>query len=145
MIELTKTKGLRGEVSVPPDKSISHRAVMFGGLAEGRSVVRNFLRAEDPLSTMHAFRMLHARINLRDAGAGGCHLRVAIVKGVLGPEQARVIRRIEVLHGPKRGEFHMGHEKKQDTDGGETQDVEARLPLRFSVLRHDHTPPRASP
>ncbi len=56
--ELTKSNGLRGEVTPPPDKSISHRAIMFASMAEGKSVVRNFLRAEDPLSTIKAFRML---------------------------------------------------------------------------------------
>ena len=57
-VELTKSKGLRGEVTPPPDKSISHRSIMFASMAEGKSVVRNFLRAEDPLSTIKAFRML---------------------------------------------------------------------------------------
>jgi 3-phosphoshikimate 1-carboxyvinyltransferase len=57
-IELTKSKGLRGEIIPAPDKSISHRAVMFASMAEGSSIVRNFLRAEDPLSTIRAFRLL---------------------------------------------------------------------------------------
>ena len=57
-VELTKSKGLRGEVSPPPDKSISHRSIMFASMAEGKSIVRNFLRAEDPLSTIRAFRTL---------------------------------------------------------------------------------------
>jgi 3-phosphoshikimate 1-carboxyvinyltransferase len=57
-VELTKSKGLRGEVSPPPDKSISHRSIMFASMAEGKSIVRNFLRAEDPLSTIKAFRTL---------------------------------------------------------------------------------------
>lgn len=51
-------RGLKGEVTPPPDKSISHRAIMFSSLAKGRSVVRNFLRAEDTLSTMSVFRAL---------------------------------------------------------------------------------------
>jgi 3-phosphoshikimate 1-carboxyvinyltransferase len=67
-IEIKKSKGLRGEITPPPDKSISHRAIMFASMAEGRSVVRNFLRAEDPLSTMHAFRQLGIAIN--ETGAG---------------------------------------------------------------------------
>lgn len=55
---IAKTDALRGELTVPADKSISHRAIMLGALASGRSVVRNFLRAEDPISTMNAFRSL---------------------------------------------------------------------------------------
>ncbi|MFA5353680.1 MAG: 3-phosphoshikimate 1-carboxyvinyltransferase, partial [Thermodesulfovibrionales bacterium] len=62
-MKITKiNQGLKGEVAVPPDKSISHRAVMFSSLAAGESRVRNFLRAEDPLSTMQAFRQLGVEI-----------------------------------------------------------------------------------
>jgi 3-phosphoshikimate 1-carboxyvinyltransferase len=65
-IEIKKSKGLRGEIIPPPDKSISHRAVMFASMAEGRSRVSNFLRAEDPLSTVRAFRMLG--VDIADKG-----------------------------------------------------------------------------
>lgn len=61
-IELTKSPGLRGELLLPPDKSISHRAIMFASIARGASRVRNFLKAEDPLSTLNAFRMLGIEI-----------------------------------------------------------------------------------
>ncbi|MEW6601247.1 MAG: 3-phosphoshikimate 1-carboxyvinyltransferase [Nitrospirota bacterium] len=53
---------LRGEINTPPDKSISHRAIMFSSLAEGQSVVRNFLEAEDPLRTLEAFRRMGIKI-----------------------------------------------------------------------------------
>jgi 3-phosphoshikimate 1-carboxyvinyltransferase len=46
------SSGLRGEVSVPGDKSISHRAVMFAALAEGITQIRGFLRGADCLSTV---------------------------------------------------------------------------------------------
>lgn len=67
-VELTKIKGLRGEVIPPPDKSISHRSIMFASIAEGKSLVRNFLKAEDPLSTIKAFRMLGIQITEGTAG-----------------------------------------------------------------------------
>ena len=60
-VEIKRSKGLRGEIVPPPDKSISHRAIMFASMAEGRSRVTNFLRAEDPLSTMKAFCSLALR------------------------------------------------------------------------------------
>jgi 3-phosphoshikimate 1-carboxyvinyltransferase len=41
------TNGLRGTTTVPGDKSISHRAVMFGGMAQGTSRVRGWLAAGD--------------------------------------------------------------------------------------------------
>ncbi len=53
---------IRGELSVPGDKSISHRAVMFASLATGTSRVRGFLRAADTLSTAGMMRALGARI-----------------------------------------------------------------------------------
>lgn len=62
--ELKKAKGLKGELVPPPDKSISHRAVMFASIANGKSVVRNLLMAEDPVSTINAFRSLGLEITI---------------------------------------------------------------------------------
>lgn len=61
-IKLTKAKSLKGEIKVPADKSISHRAAIFASIANGKSMVRNFLRAEDPLSTVNAMRSLGIEI-----------------------------------------------------------------------------------
>lgn len=47
---------MRGTITVPGDKSISHRAVMLGSIAEGETVVENFLTGEDCLATMKCFR-----------------------------------------------------------------------------------------
>ena len=49
---------LKGEVSVPGDKSISHRAVMFGALAKGTTRVSHFLEGADCLSTISCFRKM---------------------------------------------------------------------------------------
>ena len=61
-MKFTRVKSIRGELSVPGDKSISHRAVMFGSLAEGTTAVRNFLRGADCLSTIECFRRLGIQI-----------------------------------------------------------------------------------
>lgn len=53
-----KAHTLKGEVTIPGDKSISHRAVMFGSLAEGTTEVTNFLQGADCLSTIDAFRKM---------------------------------------------------------------------------------------
>ena len=53
---------LRGEVTVPGDKSISHRAVMFGSLAEGTTEVTHFLQGEDCLSTIRCFSQMGVAI-----------------------------------------------------------------------------------
>ncbi len=66
-IELNKARVFKGEFSPPPDKSISHRAVIFSSLAKGTSTVRNFLRAQDTFSTINAFRSLG--IEIIDEGA----------------------------------------------------------------------------
>ena len=58
----TKVNSLKGEVSIPGDKSISHRAVMFGSLAEGTTEVTNFLQGADCLSTISCFRILGIEI-----------------------------------------------------------------------------------
>lgn len=49
---------LKGTIKVPGDKSISHRSVMFGALAQGRTEVTNFLPGADCLSTIRCFRQL---------------------------------------------------------------------------------------
>ena len=57
-MKFTRAKQIRGEVTIPGDKSISHRAVMFGSLAEGVTEVTGFLRGADCLSTIDCFRRL---------------------------------------------------------------------------------------
>jgi len=52
-----------GTMSVPGDKSISHRALMLSGLADGISEVTGFLASEDCLATLHAMRALGVRID----------------------------------------------------------------------------------
>jgi 3-phosphoshikimate 1-carboxyvinyltransferase len=66
MIKIKHTGPLKGEVSPPPDKSISHRAVILSSLAEGRSVIKNFLAAEDPMRTLEAFRQMGIEIKGSD-------------------------------------------------------------------------------
>ena len=61
-ITLEKAAHLRGEINVPGDKSISHRAVMFGSLAEGTTEVTNFLQGADCLSTIDCFRRMGIEI-----------------------------------------------------------------------------------
>lgn len=56
---------LQGTLSLPGDKSISHRAVMFASLAEGESRIENFLQAEDCLSTVKAFREMGIAIEIK--------------------------------------------------------------------------------
>ena len=55
---------IRSEIRVPGDKSISHRAVMIGSIASGRSRLANFLPSADCLATVECFRKLGVEINI---------------------------------------------------------------------------------
>ena len=60
---IKKRSPLKGQITVPGDKSISHRAVMFGALAEGTTEVTNFLQGADCLSTIRCFNQLGIEID----------------------------------------------------------------------------------
>ena len=57
-MEIKKLTNLHGEITVPGDKSISHRAVMFGSLAKGTTRITHFLDGADCLSTISCFRKM---------------------------------------------------------------------------------------
>ena len=62
-MKLLKNKsGLSGTLTVPADKSISHRSIMFGAISHGKTTIHNFLRAEDCLSTVAVFKALGVTI-----------------------------------------------------------------------------------
>ncbi|KGE05330.1 3-phosphoshikimate 1-carboxyvinyltransferase [Pseudohaliea rubra] len=64
---------ISGEARVPGDKSISHRAVMLGALAEGETRINGFLEGEDALATVAAFRALGVRIEGPEDGGLRVH------------------------------------------------------------------------
>ena len=57
-ITIRPVASINGEITVPGDKSISHRSIMLGAIADGITTVRGFLRGEDNMSTMNAFRAM---------------------------------------------------------------------------------------
>ena len=66
---------VRGEITVPGDKSISHRSIMLGSIAKGITTVAGFLRGEDNMATLHAMRAMGVKIEddgsvLKIHGAG---------------------------------------------------------------------------
>lgn len=61
-MELCGITGLKGTVSVPGDKSISHRGIMFGSIADGTTEIHNFLPGADCLATIRCFRTLGIEI-----------------------------------------------------------------------------------
>ncbi|MEE3715332.1 3-phosphoshikimate 1-carboxyvinyltransferase [Tumidithrix elongata RA019] len=102
-------RGLHGRITIPGDKSISHRALMLGSLASGETTIRGLLLGEDPRSTAACFRAMGAEIselnselvtvkgiglgnlreplNILDAGNSGTTLRLML--GVLASHADR--------------------------------------------------------
>lgn len=66
-IEITPLKSIDGEITVPGDKSISHRALIFGSLANGQTKVYNFLTSEDTLATLNILKSLGVNIRQTDS------------------------------------------------------------------------------
>ena len=92
LIFLGKPGGsLKGRIRVPGDKSISHRSIMLGSLAEGTTEVEGFLEGEDALATLQAFRDMGVVIE--------------------GPNQGRVTIHGVGLHGlkPPPGPIYLGN------------------------------------
>ncbi|HPS20006.1 MAG TPA: 3-phosphoshikimate 1-carboxyvinyltransferase [Candidatus Omnitrophota bacterium] len=73
---------LKGEITVPPDKSISHRAVMFGSIAKGAMTVRNFLRGGDCLSTLGVFKAMGVDASIR---GNEVHIKGNGLRGLSAP------------------------------------------------------------
>ena len=63
---LRPQKSLKGFVTIPSDKSISHRAVIFSSLAEGSSVINNFSKGADPMSSLAVCKALGVQTEFRD-------------------------------------------------------------------------------
>ena len=55
---------LQGTISIPGDKSVSHRSIMFGAIAEGTTTVEGFLQSDDCLSTIRCFSSLGVEISV---------------------------------------------------------------------------------
>lgn len=65
-MELAGIQGLKGKVSVPGDKSISHRCIMFGSIADGTTEIHNFLKGADCLATIRCFQAMGINIEETD-------------------------------------------------------------------------------
>ncbi len=108
-MKLSKVSRLRGEVTVPGDKSISHRSVMFGSIAKGTTEIHNFLEGADCLSTISCFRNMGIHIENKngivtvhgnglrglkapdrvlDCGNSGTTTR--LISGILAPQNFQV-------------------------------------------------------
>jgi 3-phosphoshikimate 1-carboxyvinyltransferase len=75
--------GLKGEVTPPGDKSLSHRAVMCAAIAEGKTLINGFLTGEDTLNTVKAVQMLG--IEVEGAGTRGLIVHGKGLDGLVEP------------------------------------------------------------
>lgn len=108
-MNIQHTSHLRGEVTVPGDKSISHRSVMFGSIAKGTTEIHNFLEGADCLSTISCFQKMGISItnkngivtvhgnglhglkapdSILDCGNSGTTTR--LISGILAPQNFQV-------------------------------------------------------
>lgn len=104
-MKLKTTSCLRGEVTIPGDKSISHRSIMFGSISKGITEIHNFLEGADCLSTIFCFRNMGIDIEnkngivtvhgkgLRGLNAPSCVLdcgnsgtTTRLISGILAPQ-----------------------------------------------------------
>ncbi len=90
---------LRGECTVPGDKSISHRAVMLGGIAAGTSRVRGFLSGADCHATIHALAALGCALELQPATAASAAPASAPSAGAAPAGELELIIKGQGLHG----------------------------------------------
>ena len=81
----TNINQLKGSIRVPGDKSISHRSIIFGSLAEGQTKVYDILRGEDVLSTIQVFRDLGVEIEDKD---GVITIQGVGMEGLKAPKNA---------------------------------------------------------
>ena len=81
----TNVNHLNGSIRVPGDKSISHRSIIFGSLAEGETKVYDILRGEDVLSTIQVFRDLGVEIEDKD---GVVTIQGVGMDGLKAPQKA---------------------------------------------------------
>lgn len=67
-IKITPKSNLKGEITAPGDKSISHRSVMIGSIAKGITEINGFLHGEDCIATINAFRKMG--VDIQETGDG---------------------------------------------------------------------------
>jgi len=86
---------LKGQIKVPPSKSISHRAIICAGLAQGLSRIENIVMSQDILATVEGMTALGANIRVVEEaaipGAGGDQGQILEIKGIGYPQTAKKI------------------------------------------------------
>ena len=95
-IKILKSTNLNGQVLIPGDKSISHRSIILSAIAEGISEISGFLKGEDCLATLNAFKQMGIKIEE--------HNQKIKVYG-----NGELVPALEVFDTVSRGSVEMGH------------------------------------
>jgi len=77
-LKVSTLKNIPAEITVPGDKSISHRSVMFAGLCEGSTVIDNFLSSEDCVCSLEAMKSLGAECEVLKTDSRGKPVKMII-------------------------------------------------------------------
>ncbi|MBU0501924.1 MAG: 3-phosphoshikimate 1-carboxyvinyltransferase [Candidatus Margulisbacteria bacterium] len=91
VLKVKKANKIRGEITVPGDKSISHRAIMLGSLATGETLVKGFLPSADCLATIDCFRKMGIAIEMTNdkgqmSNEGKIIIRGKVLRGLEKPK-----------------------------------------------------------
>ena len=134
---------VKGSIRVPGDKSISHRSIMLGGIAEGRTEVSGFLASADCLATLEAFRAMGVEVDRHDETSLTVHGRG--LHGLRAPGQVLDMGNagtaIRLSMGLLAGLYAEGETRV--TEPAPTRDHTERM-LRGFGLRVDTDGPRVS-
>jgi len=106
-IKVRRLKQIPAEITVPGDKSISHRAAMFAGLAKGRTEISGFLpSAKTAFCTVHAMESMGAKVEWLEETPGVGFTKLAITGNGMKlqpPARLHRVRELRHHHAPARG------------------------------------------
>ncbi|MBW1782025.1 MAG: 3-phosphoshikimate 1-carboxyvinyltransferase [Deltaproteobacteria bacterium] len=138
---------LRATVRIPGSKSITHRALIAASLAEGRSVLKDFLKCEDTLHTINALRQIGVDISINGAaaeikGRGGRFSHNAIRKEIFLGNSGTSFRLLLSVVALCKGEFLItGTRRMQERPIGPLIEALNRLGVKASCIQKKGYPP----
>lgn len=143
---LNATHGIKGELTVPADKSISHRSIMFGAISHGKTTITNFLKAEDCLSTMSIFRQLGVRIeeegeNIHVYGHGVEGLQTPIERLDAGNSGTTIRLLLGILAGSKISAEVSGDDSLNRRPMGRVMNPLREMGADLKGIEHPDLPP----
>ncbi|MDE7264135.1 MAG: 3-phosphoshikimate 1-carboxyvinyltransferase [Anaeroplasmataceae bacterium] len=118
-------KKLKGEVHIPPSKSLSHRAIIAAGLAKGESIISNVILSKDILATIRGVEAIGAKVIIEgktlritgsevirfhsrlDANESGSTLRFFIPIALVNPEPMEFTGKNQLIHRPLDSYFEI--------------------------------------